>query len=491
MIERDDELTKEKKRKFKDIIKIGIDPFGERFERTHTTKELKERFGNIKSGEKLEREHVTIAGRIKSIRKHGKLIFSHIEDFFGRIQICLEYKSIGKKQFELFDKIDTGDIIGVKGFIFKTFKGELSIWVKNFKILCKSLRPLPKEWYGLKDTEIRYRQRYVDMIVNPDVRDVFIKRAKIIKSMRRFLEENGFIEISTPVLQPIYGGALAKPFITYHQELKRKLYLRISPELYLKRAIVGGFEKVYEITKNFRNEGIDTKHNPEFTMMESYWAYADYRDNMKLTERMISYISKEVLGKTKIKYQGKTINLKPPYKRISMCDVIKRYLRVDVKKLDFKELKETAQKHGVDVPKYANEGIIIAELFDIVEKRIIQPTFIIDFPVEVSPLAKTKKSDPRYTERFELIINGEEYANAYSEENNPIEQKKKFQAQIELRKAGDKEAHVMDLDFIKALEYGMPPTSGLGIGVDRLVMLLTDSPSIRDVIMFPILRERG
>jgi lysyl-tRNA synthetase class 2 len=491
MAEQVDELTKEKRRKFREILREGIDPFGRRFERSHTARELLEGFGKIKTGEKLEKEKTAIAGRIKSIRKHGKLIFAHIEDFSGIIQICLEFNTVGKKQFELFDKMNTGDFIGVKGFIFKTFKGELSVWVEEFGILCKSLRPLPKEWYGLKDRELRYRQRYVDLIVNPDVRGIFIKRAEIIKNMREFLEKNGFIEISTPVLQPIYGGALARPFETHHYELKRKLYLRISPELYLKRAIVGGFEKVYEITKNFRNEGIDTKHNPEFTMMESYWAYADYRDNMKFTEDMIAYIAKKVLGKTRTEYQGKTIELKPPYKRISMCKAIKKYLGADVGKSSLKELKKIAKEHGVAVPKYANKGILIAELFEIVQPKLVQPTFVTDFPVEVSPLAKAKPSDPGYTERFELIIDGEEYANAYSEENNPVEQKRKFQEQMKLRKAGDKEAHMMDSDFLRALEYGMPPTSGLGIGVDRLIMLLTNSGSIKDVIMFPILRERG
>jgi len=486
-----EKLIKERERVYMEIVKMGIYPYGKRFERSITIEKIHEKFSNIKAGERLKKERVKIAGRIKSIRQHGKLIFADIEDFLGRIQIVFDIMIVGKEKFDFFEKLNIGDIIGIEGFVGKTKKGELSIWSTNYELLSKSLRPLPHEWYGLKDIEERYRQRYLDLILNPNVREIFRKRFLIIKTMREFLEKNGYIEINTPVLQPIYGGALARPFTTYHNELKRKLYLRISPELYLKRAIVGGFEKVYEVTKNFRNEGIDTKHNPEFTMLETMWAYADYRDNMKFCEDMLEYIAKKVLGTTEISYQGKKINLKSPFKRLRMYDAIKEYLNIDVEKENDKELREFLRESNVEVPEYATHGMLIAELFELIEGKIEQPTFITDFPVEISPLAKTKLDEPEITERFELIILGQEYANSYSEENNPKEQRRKFLEQMKLRKKGDKEAHIMDEDFIKALEYGMPPTSGLGIGIDRLVMLLTNSKSIRDVIMFPILREKN
>jgi lysyl-tRNA synthetase class 2 len=486
------ELMKEREKKYEEILKLRIYPYGKKFERSTDIKSIHEKyFSTLKPGEKLKREEVKIAGRIKSIREHGKLIFSDIEDFSDRIQISLKIEIIGKEAFHFFiDKINIGDFIGVHGFIGKTKRGELSVWATKYELLSKSLRPFPHEWYGLKDVEVRYRRRYLDLILNPKVREIFHKRFLIIKAMREFLEDHGYIEINTPVLQPIYGGALARPFTTHHYELKRKLYLRISPELYLKRAIVGGFEKVYEVTKNFRNEGIDSKHNPEFTMLETMWAYADYEDNMKFCEDLIAWIAKKVLHTTKIIYQGKEIDLTPPFKRITMYDSIKKYLGLDVETETERQLtKILKEQYNVKVPSYADKGILIAELFDLVEEKIIQPTFITDFPVEVSPLAKSKLENPKLTERFELIILGQEYANSYSEENNPKEQKRKFEEQAKLRRKGDEEAHMMDIDFIEALEYGMPPTSGLGIGVDRLVMLLTNSKSIRDVIMFPILKE--
>lgn len=485
-----EELIRERKQKLQEIINLGFNPFGHRFERTSSAKEILNNFGNIKPGEKLYNQKASLAGRIRSIRRHGKLVFSHIEDFSGRIQVCMEYKTLGKKSFELVDNLNIGDFIGIKGFVFKTLRGETSIWVERLEILSKSLRPLPTEWYGLKDTETRYRQRYVDLLLNPKVKEIFIKRAKIIKTIREFLENRGFIEITTPTLQPVYGGAFARPFITYHHELKRNLYLRISPELYLKRAIVGGFEKVYEICTNFRNEGIDTKHNPEFTMMELYWAYADYTDNMKLTEEMFEYIAKKVIGSTTIEYQGKKINLKPPWERMTLYKLIKKHLKIDVEREGIKELKSFAEERGIEIPSYANKGMIIEKIFDLVEPKLIQPTFVMDFPVEISPLAKAKPDNPSLTERYELIIAGQEYANAYTEENDPIAQRKKFEEQMKLRNKGDEEAQMMDEDFIRALEYGMPPTSGNGIGIDRLVMLFTNSPSIREVIMFPTLREK-
>lgn len=484
-----DELIKERERKYQEILSSGIYPHGKKFERSSSIFEIVEKFSKIEAGKKLDSEKVKIAGRIRSIREHGKLIFYDIEDFTARIQIVFDVKFLGEKNFKFLEKFNVGDFIGIEGFVGKTKIGELSVWAERYELLNKALRPLPHEWYGLKDVEVRYRERYLDLIMNPKVREIFIKRALIIKAMREFLENNGYIEVNTPVLQPIYGGALAKPFTTYHNELKRTLYLRISPELYLKRAIVGGFEKVYEITVNFRNEGIDTKHNPEFTMLETMWAYANYEDNMKFCEEMIEYIAKRVLQKTKITYQEKEINLKAPFKRITMYDAIKEYLNLNVEKESDANLRKFLIEKNLKVPSYASRGYLISEIFNLVEGKIEQPTFITDFPVEVSPLAKTKAENPQLTERFELIILGQEYANSYSEENNPKEQRRKLQEQAKLRKKGSEEAHMMDEDFIKALEYGMPPTSGLGIGVDRLVMLLTDSASIREVIMFPILKE--
>ena len=482
-------IMEENKKKAAEFLRNGIDPYGHRFAKTANAAEILEGNKKLKNGSRVNK-NLLIAGRIKSIRRHGNLIFAHIEDFSGRIQVVVEKKSVGKKNFDIFNHLNIGDFVGVSGSPAKTIRGEVSVWAKTAEILSKAIRPLPTEWFGLKDSEIRYRQRYTDMAVNAQVRDIFVERSGILKAMREYLDKNGFIEVNTPVLQPIYGGAFAEPFVTYHNILKRKMYLMISPELYLKRAVVGGFERVYEICRNFRNEGIDTKHNPEFTMMELYWAYADYTDNMKLTEEMIAFIAKKVLGATKINYQGKTIELKPPYKRITMFDSIKKQLGIDVEKLSLDQLKAEAKKHNIGIPEYMDKGMVITELFDAVEKKIIQPTFITDFPVEVSPLAKAKKDNPKLTERFELIINGQEYANAYTEENNPMEQRKKFERQMELRKADDKEAMPIDEDFITALEYGLPPTSGLGIGVDRLVMLLTNQPSIRDVIMFPILKGK-
>lgn len=482
---REEIAIEEQLNKLEKLREKDIDGFGHRFVSTTNTKDIISNYLHLSDNEKTT-EKVSIAGRLRSIRKHGKIIFAHLEDPFGRIQICVEKTLEG---FDLFELISTGDFIGVHGYIAKTQRGELTIWIDKFEFLTKSLRPLPDEWFGLKDVEARYRQRYVDMIINPAVREVFLKRSKIIKAMREYLEERGFVEIDTPILQPIYGGALAEPFTTFHNDLKRQMYLRIAPELYLKRAIVGGFDKVYEIGKNFRNEGIDAKHNPEFSAMELYWAYADYTDNMKLTEEMIAYIAKKVFGKTVVEYQGVEINLTPPFARITMHDAIKKYLHLDVQGKSLSELKKMALQVGAKIHEYADEGIIINELFGLVEPKLIQPTYIIDFPVEVSPLAKSKKHLPSITERFELYINGQEYANAYSEENDPVSQKKKFEDQGKLRQGGDKETHPMDEDFIRALEFGMPPTSGLGVGLDRLIMLLTNSASIRDVIMFPVLKE--
>ncbi|MBI5332518.1 MAG: lysine--tRNA ligase [Candidatus Aenigmarchaeota archaeon] len=480
-------LLEERLHRLNELVEKGIDPFGHRFVSSASIKELHEKYKDIGIDEKAK-ETISIAGRIRSIRKHGKIIFCHIEDFSERIQLAIEKNTVGGR-FDLFELLNTGDFIASHGHATKTKKGELTLWIDSFELLSKSLRPLPDEWFGLKDIESRYRQRYADMIMNKEVREIFIMRSRIITTIREFLNNKGFIEIETPTLQPIYGGALAEPFTTMHNELKKTMYLRVSPELYLKRAIVGGFEKVYEIGKSFRNEGIDTKHNPEFTMLEWYWAYADYNDNMKLNEELIEFLAKKILGKTEIEYQGIEIDLKGPFEKLSIYEAIKKYLKIDARNKELDELVKIAKEHGIEVPDYAGKGYIIEKLFGLVEPKIIQPTFITDHPTEMSPLAKAKKHQPELTERFELIINSQEYANAYSEENNPIEQKKKFEDQQRMRQHGDKESHPMDQDFIRALEYGMPPTPGFGLGIDRLVMLFTNSASIRDVIMFPALRE--
>jgi len=485
-----EKLISERLKKLEGLKKVGIEPFGYRFERTHRIKDIIDKFSTIKTGEKLENKKVKIAGRIRAIRIHGKAGFADIEDMSGRIQTYIKIDSVGKKMYNIFEKLlDVGDFLGIEGFIFKTKKGELSIWVEKFEVLSKALRPLPSEWFGLKDVEIRYRQRYLDLLMNPKVKKTFLVRSKIIDAMREFLKNKGFVEVETPVLQPIPGGAAARPFITYHNALGINLYLRIAPELYLKRLIVGGFEKVFEICTNFRNEGIDRRHNPEFTMMEFYWAYADYKDNMKLTEEMITYIVKKVLGKLKVTYQGKKIDFTPPWKRITMMDAIKEYVGIDIKDKPKDELLKISKQKGLDIDETVSKGEIIGTLFEeLVEKKLIQPTFVFDHPVEVCPLAKRKRDDPSLIERFEVFVGGLEIVNAYTELNDPIDQKDRFIEQAEKRAKGDEEAHMMDEDFITALEYGMPPTTGNGVGIDRLVMLLTDSPSIRDVILFPTLK---
>ncbi|MGQ9610702.1 MAG: lysine--tRNA ligase, partial [bacterium] len=385
--------------------------------------------------------------------------------------------------------LDIGDIIGVEGWLFKTRTGELTVFVQDFSLLAKSLRPLPEKWHGLKDKETRYRQRYVDLIVNPNVKKVFITRTKIMQTIRDFLNNQGFLEVETPTLQPIYGGARARPFITHHNALGINLYLRIADELYLKRLVVGGFDKVYEICKDFRNEGMDKEHNPEFTMLELYKAYSDYEDMMHITEEMIAYTAKEACGSTIINYQGKEIDLTPPWKRISMLGAIKDALGIDIENMEVQELIKIAKENDLEVPNIVSRGGMIDIIFDkFVKENLIQPTLITDHPVEVSPLAKRKVDNNGLTERFEIFVSGVELGNAFSELNDPIDQRERFMEQAKQREAGDEEAHMMDEDFLRALEYGMPPTGGLGIGIDRLVMLLTDMPSLRDVILFPQMR---
>lgn len=464
------------------------DPFTlTKFERTHWAKDILEQFDD------LENSDVAVAGRIVALRVHGKASFAHLQDETGRIQIYAQIGDLGEQAYEEFQKLDIGDILGVKGQAFRTRRGEITVQGKEVVLLAKALRPLPEKWHGLKDVELRYRQRYVDLIVNPEVKQTFVIRSKAIRAARRFLDEKGFLEVETPMLHPIAGGAAARPFTTHHNTLDMKLYLRIAPELYLKRLVVGGFEQVYEINRCFRNEGISVKHNPEFTTLELYKAYADYNQIMDLTEQLISFIAQDVLGTTKINYQGVEIDLAPSWQRMTMIEAVKKYTDIDFAEISsLEEAKEIASKLQIKLEnKDFSIGHLLNEAFEkFVEAELIQPTFIIDYPVEVSPLAKRKKDNPQYTERFEVFIAGREIANAFSELNDPLDQKERFIKQVEQREHGDDEAHMMDEDYIKALEYGLPPTGGLGIGMDRLVMLLADAYSIREVLLFPHMRPR-
>lgn len=464
----------------------GIEPYADRYQRTHMAQEILDGFDT------LEGQEVKIAGRMMSKRDQGKVIFAHIQDFSGQIQAYIRKDDVGAEWFELISKFDVGDIIGVKGMVFRTKRGEISIHAAEVQLLSKAMRPLPEKFHGLTNVELRYRQRYVDLIMNPEVRNVFVMRSKIIRSMRNFLENQGFLEVETPTLHTIAGGAAARPFITHHNTLDMDLYLRIALELPLKRLIVGGFDKVFEIGRNFRNEGISIKHNPEFTMMELYQAYANFEDIMELTENMISTIAKEVHGTTEVTYQGQAIDFKTPWRRLPMLDGILEYAGVDFKTiLTDEQAQQIAREKGLHIEAGSSRGKIINEFFEeFVEPNLLQPTFVTGHPVEISPLAKRNAEHPEYTDRFEAFAYGRELGNAFSELNDPIDQRQRFESQVAERAKGDDEAHMMDEDFVQALEYGLPPTGGLGIGIDRLVMLLTDSASIRDVILFPTMRPR-
>lgn len=484
---------KVRREKLHKLREKGLDPFGKRFDRTHTSKELFELYGE-KTKEELDELAIdtTIAGRIMTKRGKGKAGFTHIQDLTGKIQLYVRQDAVGEEAYEIFDTADLGDIVGVTGTVFKTQVGELSIKVSSFELLTKSLKPLPEKYHGLKDVEQRYRQRYLDLIMNPESRDTFITRSKIIQSMRRYLDDQGYLEVETPTMHSIAGGASARPFITHHNALDMTLYMRIAIELHLKRLIVGGLEKVYEIGRVFRNEGISTRHNPEFTMLELYAAYEDYQDIMTLTENVIAHIAKDVLGTTTVTYGEYTVNLEPQWKRLHMVDAVKEYTGVDFwKEMSVEEARQLAKDNGVQITEHMLYGHIVNEFFEQkVEEHLIQPTFIYGHPVEISPLAKKNPEDPRFTDRFELFIVAREHANAFTELNDPIDQKERFEAQLKEKEQGNDEAHEMDEDFIEALEYGMPPTGGLGIGIDRLVMLLTNSPSIRDVLLFPQMRHK-
>ena len=505
----EEKIYRQRLEKLEKLKKFDINPYEYKFEKTHFVKDILEKYlqKDEKEAGKVYDENVKIAGRILSIRIMGKSAFFHIQDETGKIQCFLNIKDIGENFYKnVFKKlIDIGDIVGVEGQLFRTKTGELTIHVKNLKLLTKSLRPLPEKWHGLKDVEKRYRQRYLDLIVNPHVKEIFQIRTKTIKLIREFLDKEGFLEVETPVLQPIASGAAARPFITYYNALDIDVYLRIAPELYLKRLIVGGFEKVYELGKNFRNEGIDTTHNPEFTMLEFYWAYADYNDLMKLTERLFEYILDNIKGKgvRKIKYKGKEIDFTPPFKRVTFLKALKDALEKEGIKVREDELLENENLlHEIceklkdkykNLAKHSswNKAKLLKELFEnLVEPTLINPTFVIDFPKELSPLAKVHRKDNRLVERFELFIGGKEIANAYSELNDPLDQKERFLEQLKAKQSGEDEVVEYDEDFIRALEYGMPPTAGEGIGIDRLVMLLTDNDSIREVILFPQLKPK-
>jgi len=472
--------------KLNELKNKGLNPFGGRYERTHLAGQI------LNAYDELEGKDVTIAGRIMTMRRMGKASFAHLQDVSGRIQIYVRLNDVGEELYDQFIHLDIGDIIGVEGFVFRTRTEEISVHAQNIVLLTKSLQPLPEKWHGLKDVELRYRQRHVDLIVNPEVKNVFILRSKIIQAMRRYLDNKGFLEVETPTMHAIPGGASARPFVTHHNALDIDLYMRIALELHLKRLIVGGLEKVYEIGRVFRNEGISTRHNPEFTMMELYQAYADYHDMMELTEQMVSHIAQEVLGTQKVTYQGTEIDLTPPWPRLTMVDAVKKYTGVDYRNFASDEdARKAAAELGVPVPADATRGTVLNELFEAkVEEQLVQPIFIIDYPIEISPLAKRREDDPNFTYRFELFITAREFGNAFSELNDPVDQRERFVKQMEQRAKGDEEAQMHDEDFVRALEVGMPPTGGLGIGVDRLVMLLTDSASIRDVILFPTLRQR-
>ena len=480
------QLMKVRREKLEELQKSGKNPFEiTKYDRTEVASQIKENY------EAFEGKDVSIAGRIMAKRIMGKASFCTIQDSTGRIQSYVSINDLGEESYKLFKTYDIGDIIGIKGFVFKTKTEEISVHAKEVILLSKSLRPLPEKFHGLKDTEIRYRQRYIDLIVNPEVRRTFELRSKIIKEVRRFMDEKGYMEVETPTLTTVATGDAARPFITHHNTLDLDMYLRIAPELNLKRLTVGGIDKVFEIGKNFRNEGMDIKHNPEFTNMEWYSAYEDYNDMMNISEELISTVAKKVLGTTKITYQGTPIDLTPSWRRVTMIDAIKEVTGVDFNTIQTdEEARKIADEKGVEYEEIKNtRGHSINEFFDtFVEDTLIQPTFIIDYPVEISPLTKRRKDDPRLVERFELFIGGREYGNAYSELNDPIDQYERFMKQVEAKEKGDEEAGGMDEDFVTALEIGLPPTGGMGIGLDRLIMLLTDSASIRDVLFFPTMK---
>lgn len=470
--------------KLKALIEDGKNPYEVvRYDKTHDCINVSEDF------ETLEGKEVSLAGRMVGRRIMGKASFANLLDQSGRIQLYVSRNDIGEEEYAEFKKYDIGDIIGVKGIVFLTKTGEKSVHVHSIQLLSKSLIPLPEKFHGLKDTDMRYRQRYVDLIANPEVKKTFILRSKIVSAVRSFLDGEGFLEVETPILNTVAGGATARPFITHHNTLDIDMYMRIAPELYLKRLIVGGFEKVYEMGRLFRNEGMDPRHNPEFTTVELYQAYTDYNGMMDITERLFKHIATNIIGSGTISYQGVEIEIDKPWKKITMIDAVKEYTGLDFENGELNDLIKKAESMGAHFPEEVTWGKALFEVFDqFVEEKLVQPTFVLDYPVEVSPLAKKKASDKRLTERFEFFITSRELGNAFSELNDPIDQRERFMSQVKAREKGDDEAQMMDEDFVTALSYGMPPTGGLGIGIDRLVMLFTDQFNIRDVLLFPTMK---
>ena len=480
------ELMRQRRQKLERWRELGVEPYAYRYAPTHHAGELVSRGATVTADP--GGEHVRVAGRVMSLRGHGKAGFAHLLDGTGKIQLYFRADHLGA-QYARYELIDVGDWIGVEGPLFRTKTGEITVRVDRFELLAKSMRPLPEKWHGLRDPETRFRQRYADLFMNLEVRETFRRRSRLVSAIREFLDGRGYIEVDTPVLQPLYGGAFARPFVTRHHALDMDLYLRISNELYLKRLIVGGLERVYEFSRDFRNEGMDRTHNPEFTMLEFYQAFADVHDMMELTESLAAAAVARVGGSPILTYQGQLLDFNPPWPRTSMLDSVSERVGESVRDLDPARLRRLAASHGIELRPGAGAGGLLDALFsELVQPTLIRPTFVVDFPVEISPLARVSRTSPSVVERFELVAFGMELANAFSEQNDPEAQRQAFEAQMARREGGDEEAQLMDLDYVRALEYGMPPTGGVGIGIDRLVMLLTGAEAIRDVILFPTLR---
>jgi lysyl-tRNA synthetase, class II len=475
-----------RRQKMDKLIEMGVKPFGSKYTVTHNSADIIGRFDAFTD------QTVSLSGRLMTIRAHGKATFANLQDESGQIQVYVRSDDVGEIPYQIFELLDIGDIIGITGEVFRTRRGEVTVAVKEFVLLAKALRPLPEKWHGLTNVDLRYRQRYLDLITSPEVKNVFIIRSKIVQAIRNFLNDRGFLEVETPMMHIIPGGASARPFITHHNTLDMDLYLRIATELHLKRLIVGGMDKVYELGRIFRNEGISTRHNPEFTSVEVYQAQADYEDMMTLTEEMVASVARTVLGSMTVTYQGQEMDLTPPWPRLTMIDAIRKFAGIDFLHIKSdEEARIAARQKGLQVKPTAGRGDIMNEVFEeMVEEHLFQPVFIMDYPIEVSPLAKRKNDDAAMTYRFEAFIGRSEIANAFTELTDPLDQRQRFAQQMLKRAAGDEEAQLLDEDFVTALEYGMPPTGGLGIGIDRLIMMLTDSPSIRDVILFPTMRPR-
>lgn len=490
MSEHDNPIKAEKRKKLTALRGKGINPYPYNFKRTIEAGPLKSQFEALQAGQKSEGDVHRLAGRVMTLRSMGKAVFFNLQDMTGPVQVYIRVEELPAADREAFDLVDLGDIVGVEGFPFRTQKGELSVWAKSFTMLSKSLEPLPEKFHGIQDVEIKYRHRHLDLITDAESRRVFETRSKVIKYIRRFLDDRGFLEVETPILQPIYGGAAAHPFTTHHRALDMKLFMRISPELYLKRLIVGGFDKVYDIGKMFRNEGIDRTHNPEFTMVEWYEAYTDYFDQMKNFEEIVSGMMKELTGSMKISFQGKEIDFSPPWRRLTVADGLREYAKIEPDSISEKDLFDACKKRGSKLEAPASKGEMLMELFELtVEEHLWQPTFVMDHPVEISPLTKIHRDDPRWVERFEPFAAYMEIGNSYSELNDPEDQRARLKEQ-EAKRGTNEEAHPMDEDFLTAIDMAMPPTGGVGIGVERLVMLVTDRPSIRDIILFPTMKFR-